>query len=327
MDTNDTITEWDVFISYASEDRAEVAGPLANTLSDLGLQVWFDQSELTLGDSLRRKIDEGLNRCRFGVVILSPDFFMKHYPNKELDGLAQRELKGRKVILPVWHRVTDEQVREYSPSLADRIAVPWEDGVLTVAAKIYEVIHPEVVEELKRATHSIKTLAELRTGGELFAVLSGALAFNFANEDLTAEPEVDLVGGFLQQLRDCVDIVSELDVEDRLRAEFRIKVSMEELMEAGWRIFGRQEMKRFKFGKSTETWPVAVIVIAREGAREVVRLAGGRFGILRPPKGGYAAANKLLHRTHQSFSQFQLFWQSAFAVIVGSITNAGEHCR
>ncbi len=284
METRDTVAGWDVFISYASEDRSEVAGPLARTLSDLGLKVWYDQTELTLGDSLRCKIEEGLSRCRFGVVILSPDFFRKHYPNRELAGLAQREIEGQNVILPVWHRVTDEQVRQYSPSLADRIAARWQEGVLTVAGKIYDAIHPEVVEELKRAAHSVETLGELRTGGELFAVLSGALAFNFANEDLSDESEVDLVGGFLQQLQDWGDVVSELDVEDRLREEFRIKLSMNNLIDAGWRIFGRQEMRNFENRKSTETWPVAVIVIARQGAREVVNLTGGRLGILRPPK-------------------------------------------
>ena len=96
-----TTRSWDVFISYASEDREEVAGPLATNLSGWGLRVWFDQSALRLGDSLRRSIDGGLALSQFGVIVLSPAFLGKHWPNYELDGLAQRETDGSKVLLPL----------------------------------------------------------------------------------------------------------------------------------------------------------------------------------------------------------------------------------
>ena len=97
-----TSKQWDVFIAYASEDRESVAGPLAKHLGKMGVTVWFDQTELNLGDSLREKVDEGLANCRYGIVILSKYFFGKHYPKRELNGLAQREIDGEKVILPIW---------------------------------------------------------------------------------------------------------------------------------------------------------------------------------------------------------------------------------
>jgi len=57
---------------------------------------------LKLGDSIRRAIDKGLSQSRFGVVVLSKAFFKKKWPQYELDGLAEREMKGKdKVILPV----------------------------------------------------------------------------------------------------------------------------------------------------------------------------------------------------------------------------------
>ena len=45
--------KYDIFISHASEDKADVARPLAAHLEHLGLKVWLDEFELTLGDSLR----------------------------------------------------------------------------------------------------------------------------------------------------------------------------------------------------------------------------------------------------------------------------------
>ena len=94
-------TKWDCFISYAGEDRDAVAKPLAEELEKRHIRVWYDQQILLIGDSLRRTIDEGLLRSKFGIVILSPNFFHKNWPQIELDGLVQREVIGQGVILPV----------------------------------------------------------------------------------------------------------------------------------------------------------------------------------------------------------------------------------
>jgi hypothetical protein len=121
--------EWDLFISHASEDKEIIARPLAKALIKEGFSVWFDEFTLTLGDSLHRSIDKGLLNSRFGVVILSPNFFSKEWPQKELDGLVAREHKGVKVILPIWHNVTYEDVLSFSPILADRLGVRTAKGL------------------------------------------------------------------------------------------------------------------------------------------------------------------------------------------------------
>jgi hypothetical protein len=104
--------EWDVFISHASEDKESFVHPLAEELTRRGVRVWYDNFTLKLGDSLREKIDYGLRYSRFGVVVLSPLFFSKDWPKKELDGLVALEVEGRKVILPVWHNVSQGDSRK-----------------------------------------------------------------------------------------------------------------------------------------------------------------------------------------------------------------------
>ncbi len=131
---------WDVFISHASEDKDAIARPLADALVAKNLAVWYDDFSLKVGDSLRESIDRGLSRSRYGVVILSPHFFEKHWPQKELNGLATREIEGRKVILPVWHKVGFAEVREYSPTLADTFAVNSAKGVDYVVEKLLEAM-------------------------------------------------------------------------------------------------------------------------------------------------------------------------------------------
>lgn len=130
----------DVFISYASEDR-EFAQALAENLVSRGLTVWYDRFVLRLGDRLQQVIDRGLSTSRYGVVILSRSFFKKNWPQRELEGLLAREsADGRKVILPVWHQLTFEEVVAYSPIIAGLLAVSTEVGIDSVAEQILDAI-------------------------------------------------------------------------------------------------------------------------------------------------------------------------------------------
>lgn len=135
--------KWDVFISHASEDKDELARPLAEALQTIGLAVWYDEFSLKMGDSLRTSIDYGLANSRYGVVILSNNFFAKHWPVQELNGLASREVNRKKVILPIWHNVTAEEVREFSPILADRLASSSDAGLTKLVEDIMEVLEQD----------------------------------------------------------------------------------------------------------------------------------------------------------------------------------------
>ena len=135
---------YDVFICHASEDKDPFVRPLAQALQAEHVEVWFDEFSLKLGDSIRRSIDKGLRQSRFGIVVLSPAFFEKNWPQYELDGLVEREMKGKdKIILPLWHGVTHDHVMQYSPALAGRKAVSSERGIQKVVDEILEVVRPQ----------------------------------------------------------------------------------------------------------------------------------------------------------------------------------------
>lgn len=132
--------KWDVFICHASEDKEAFVRPLAEGLKNHGIEVWYDEFTLKIGDSLRRSIDYGLGNSRYGVVVISRNFMHKDWPQRELDGLVTREVGGVKVILPVWHNITAEEIRSYSPTLADRLAASSDEGLEKVITKILEVV-------------------------------------------------------------------------------------------------------------------------------------------------------------------------------------------
>lgn len=114
--------EIDAFISYASEDRTQVAEPLAAALAERSFNVWYAANELKVGMNLFSEIDLALSRSRFGIVILSPAFFAKTWPRRELSALAGLA-ESTNSVLPIWHNLTSETVRQYSPLMAAVVAL------------------------------------------------------------------------------------------------------------------------------------------------------------------------------------------------------------
>lgn len=115
--------QYDFFISHASEDKDAFVRVLADRLRTSGFLVWYDEFELKIGDSLRKKIDQGLSKSKYGIVVISPDFIKKNWTEYEFSGMIAREMNGQKVILPIWHKVTKDEVLAFSPSLADKMAL------------------------------------------------------------------------------------------------------------------------------------------------------------------------------------------------------------
>lgn len=134
--------EWDAFISHATEDKDSFVRELAQKLIEEEVRIWYDEFTLRVGDSLRQSIDKGLSESQYGIVVLSPSFFAKDWPQKELNGLVVRERHGDKVILPVWLNVNKDDVARYSPPLADLLAVKAEEGMHKVIAELLLVLKP-----------------------------------------------------------------------------------------------------------------------------------------------------------------------------------------
>lgn len=138
-------SEFDAFLSHASEDKSTFVEPLAHELTKLGLSVWYDRFSLRVGDSLHDSIEFGLSNSLYGVVVFSPAFFAKNWTRAELNGLFAREMDGRKVILPIWHQLSRADVLKVLPIMADKVALQSSDGVVSVAKSLVEVIRPELL--------------------------------------------------------------------------------------------------------------------------------------------------------------------------------------
>jgi hypothetical protein len=139
MDNPVNYKRWDLFISYASEDKEDIARPLAHLLDERGYKVWFDEFTIEVGDSINEKINEGLASSQYGVVIISHAFMSKRWPQNELNALVALE-RHEKRILPIWHGVTISDVERFSPILADRYALTTDQSIERLVSAIADKI-------------------------------------------------------------------------------------------------------------------------------------------------------------------------------------------
>lgn len=139
-------SEYDVFISHASEDKSPFVEDLVKALQDRDVKVWYDSINIAWGDSLRAQIDNGLKKSTFGIVILSENYIKKGWTQYELEGLFNIEMTKGKTILPIWHNITKQQVMDFSATLAGRKA-------LTTATMTADEIADTFVELIKSSNN------------------------------------------------------------------------------------------------------------------------------------------------------------------------------
>jgi hypothetical protein len=96
------------------------------------------------------------------------------------------------------------------------------------------------------------------------AIVERGLAFLLDHDELQTEYEVDLVGAFLQELRDWGDIGADLEPSERVKETFRLSETLKELGDAGFSVIaGTDERVLEGGGGHPAAFPVAVVKVVR----------------------------------------------------------------
>jgi len=151
---------WDVFISHASEDKEEIARPLAEALRQAGLRIWYDEFIIKPGDKINQLIRQGQNESTYALIILSSNFFKNtRWAQHELDGFVTREIYLDKKIIPVWHHVTIEEVVRFAPDLANRKALQTNAAFAEIVQTIVSLFADVTQAEGRPAEQPVKTIS------------------------------------------------------------------------------------------------------------------------------------------------------------------------
>lgn len=126
------------FLSHSSEDD-KVAGRLAKDLRSSGVEVWYSEWEIKPGDSLRRKIDEGIERASYFLVLLTPKSLRSEWVQTELDAGMVKRIEGSCRLIPILSEISKDQI---PPTLSGMVWVrlqPYEDGLRKLIGVCHEV--------------------------------------------------------------------------------------------------------------------------------------------------------------------------------------------
>lgn len=118
------IIEYDVFLSHSNLDKEEYVTELSDKLEEKGLSVFEDVKVFKIGQSQTDMMNFGILNSRFVVVFLSENFIESGWSEYEFKSFLNREINEKKIIiLPIWHNVTVEEVKNYNPYLVDKYAL------------------------------------------------------------------------------------------------------------------------------------------------------------------------------------------------------------
>ncbi|WP_404469248.1 toll/interleukin-1 receptor domain-containing protein [Sutcliffiella horikoshii] len=118
------VIEFDVFLSHSSLDKEIFVTELSERLSEKGLNVFEDVKVFKIGQSQTDMMNMGILNSRFVVVFLSTNFIKSGWSDYEFKSFLNREINEKRIIiLPIWHNVSVEEVRQYNPYLVDKFAL------------------------------------------------------------------------------------------------------------------------------------------------------------------------------------------------------------
>jgi len=124
------------FISYAWEDR-DLAKRIAETLQSNGIETWWAEWEIRVGDSLRQKIDEGLSNCTDFLVLLTPESINKPWVNQEMDAGLVRKIESQARFIAIRRNLA---ARALPPLLRGMLSPALEDFDTDIRQLIYDIL-------------------------------------------------------------------------------------------------------------------------------------------------------------------------------------------
>lgn len=139
--------EYDVFISYAVEDKISIVNDLVKHLEAEGLTVWYSGRQVSVDKNGEAAIQEGLEKSRFGIIVFSIYYFTKQWPKEELHAFWSQKKKRTKKIFSVWHNLSKEEINIIDPVLAAEAAMSSAEGPQHIASTIVQQINKKQLKQ------------------------------------------------------------------------------------------------------------------------------------------------------------------------------------
>ncbi|NEO97636.1 MAG: TIR domain-containing protein [Symploca sp. SIO2E9] len=116
---------FDAFISYGRADSKSFAIKLNSRLAELGLNVWFDQTDIPPAVDWQNQIDDGIEHSHNFIFIIAPHSLKSPYCLKEI----QQALKCNKRIIPLLHVAPNDCWDKMHPTISKINWIYCQEGI------------------------------------------------------------------------------------------------------------------------------------------------------------------------------------------------------
>jgi hypothetical protein len=180
------------------------------------------------------------------------------------------EIDNLLLLCRVHHKMVDDQFETYTADLLRTIKRNHEQWV---NAKFEESEQQERVRVVRFKSEVPTHLMPIESGHHLFNSVSGCHGhYPYHSDDLSDE-EIELVGGFIQNVKDWGDLGADLEPIEKLRAGKALSEEIQELRQSGFRAFGAREKQQLRGGiNPPSNFYVFHIAVVRESDATIVPL-------------------------------------------------------
>lgn len=129
--------DFEIFISHASEDRAEVARPIYEACERIGLKAFLDEEHIAWGENFTKKINTALGAARVVLTVISGNSVAKDWPVAEVNAALSMEISGAKTVVPL---IVGKPDLTLLPLLGGKNHLAWSGDPRAVADRLREVV-------------------------------------------------------------------------------------------------------------------------------------------------------------------------------------------
>ena len=166
-----------------------------------------------------------------------------------------------------YHKIVDDNPTYYTPERIRNIKKSHEEWVRKTLD--FEIRN---IKSKKYPESAISFLTRIMTGSQLLNVISGCHGYDFDNDELHNEAEVDLVGAFLQNAQDWGELLSDMESGERVRAKHALSQELEELENNGFWVFGGVVSRKVRLGNEMTVWRISVLRVLRNDNPEIIKV-------------------------------------------------------
>lgn len=174
------------------------------------------------------------------------------YPKEKIDTIDNLILLCR-----VHHKQVDDQVETFTADILRQMKANHEKWV---SEKLGQ--HEAKSVRIRRIKGNIPSLAgHLGSIAEVLNLVLGSYGGYFNHDEPRSVEEAEMVGGFLQDLRDLIDLWSDMEPVEQVKATYSLGEALKQLQDAGFMVFGARENQVFEGVSPQETWPMLHLVV------------------------------------------------------------------